>query len=171
MSILHAKQVADLAGGVARKLGLDRASQTRAVLGGWLHDVGKLAIPDTILGKPGPLSDGQWVVMRQHAEIGARIVELIPGLEETAPIVYHHHERWDGTGYPDRLAGTQIPIEARIVASADAYSALTSDRVYKHSVSTAAALAELHRSATTHLDPSVVEALAAVIALKPTAVC
>ena len=102
----------------------------RCRLGGWLHDVGKVAIPDSIMSKPGPLDDAEWEVMRTHPVIGEEIVCGVEAVSECAAAVRHHHERYDGTGYPDRLAGTTIPIEARVVAAADAFCAMTSDRPY-----------------------------------------
>jgi HD-GYP domain-containing protein (c-di-GMP phosphodiesterase class II) len=101
--------------------------------------------------------------MRAHAEIGEQLVARIPGLAAVAPIVRHHHERWDGAGYPDRLRGIAIPLEARIVGAADAYSALTSDRCYRRAVSQSAAVAELRRSRGSHLDAAVVDALIATL--------
>ena len=135
----------------------------RCILGGWLHDVGKAAIPDAILNKPGPLTGDEWDVMRTHAVHSEAIVLRIPSLRESAPAVRHHHERFDGSGYPDGLGGAEIPIEARIIAAADAYCAMTADRVYSAARTPAEAAAELRRSAGTHLDPDVVRALLTAI--------
>lgn len=159
----HVREVAELAAAIAVELGLTADRVMRCRLGGWLHDVGKVAIPDSILTKPGPLDADEWVVMRTHAEIGERIVVRITGLAQTAPVVRHHHERWDGSGYPDGLAGESIPIEARVVAVADAYSGLTADRVYRPGLEEVDALEELRRTAGTHHDPRCVEALAALV--------
>jgi diguanylate cyclase (GGDEF)-like protein/PAS domain S-box-containing protein/putative nucleotidyltransferase with HDIG domain len=159
----HVRQVADLSRSIAEALGLTEDAVLRCRLGGWLHDIGKVAIPDTVLTKPGPLDEDEQAVMRTHAEVGEQIVARIAGLAQAAPIVRHHHERWDGSGYPEGLAGEQIPLEARVVAVADAYSALTSDRVYRSACSVADALAELRASAGSHYDPRCVEALAEVV--------
>jgi diguanylate cyclase (GGDEF)-like protein/PAS domain S-box-containing protein len=159
----HPAQVSDLAGRTARALGLTESDVMRCRLAGWLHDLGKIAIPDEILGKPGPLDAAEWGVMRGHAATGAAIVARVAGLAGAAPAVRHHHERVDGTGYPDRLVGDEIPLEARIVACADAYSAITANRAYRAASSHDDAIAELRASAGTHLDPVVVEALVAVL--------
>jgi diguanylate cyclase (GGDEF)-like protein len=169
MPMLHCQQVADLSAEVAIALGLPAPAVLQARLAGWLHDVGKVAIPDAILAKPGPLTEEEWVVMRSHTAIGEQLVLQVPGLLGAGAAVRHHHERLDGTGYPDALAGAAIPLEARIVAAVDAYSAITSDRVYAHGRERDEALAELRRSAGTHLDPVVVEALIGVLAARDAA--
>jgi diguanylate cyclase (GGDEF)-like protein/putative nucleotidyltransferase with HDIG domain len=161
----HAGDVAALATSAAEGLGLPVDVVLRCRLGGWLHDVGKVAIPQQILEKPGPLDAAEWEVMRTHPAIGEEIVRGVVALREAAAAVRHHHERYAGGGYPDGLAGTAIPIEARIVAAADAFSAMTVDRVYSEARSPADAAIELRRSAGTHLDPAVVEALLAVLGL------
>jgi diguanylate cyclase (GGDEF)-like protein len=159
MSEMHAEQVADLAGGIAEVLGLEAEMVLRCRLGGWLHDVGKVAIPDRILTKPGPLDEDEWGLMQTHATIGEEVVARLAGLAEAAAAVRHHHERVDGTGYPDGLAGEKIPLEARIVAAADVYSTMTSDRAYQRGRSKESAVQELRAAAGTHLDPAVVDAL------------
>jgi HD-GYP domain-containing protein (c-di-GMP phosphodiesterase class II) len=165
----HADQVASLAVRVARELGLPESVVSLARLVGWLHDVGKVAIPESVLGKPGPLDEDEWLAMRTHPAVGESIVSHVDSLRAAAAGVRHHHERFDGGGYPDGLAGISIPIEARIVAAADAYSAITQDRVYAPARSREEAIAELERSAGTHLDPAVVTALVAVLRPSPTA--
>ncbi len=167
---VHASQVADLASRVAEQLGLPAALALRCRLGGWLHDVGKVAIPDSIMSKPGPLDDAEWEVMRTHPVIGEEIVCGVQAVSECGAAVRHHHERYDGTGYPDRLAGTEIPVEARVVAAADAFCAMTSDRPYSAARTHAEAGAELVRVAGSQLDPHVVAAMLAVlgIAVRPT---
>jgi diguanylate cyclase (GGDEF)-like protein len=160
----HASEVAELGARVARRLRCTMPTIERARLAGLVHDAGKLCIPDAVLHKPGPLDDEEWVVMRTHAALGESIVRDVPELSEIAPIVRHHHERWDGGGYPDGLSGEAIPIEARIVAAVDAYSAMTATRVYRAAMAPPAAVAELRRSAGTQLDPVVVEALCAELA-------
>jgi HD-GYP domain-containing protein (c-di-GMP phosphodiesterase class II) len=161
----HAEQVAALATQTAEYMALAVGVIERCTLGGWLHDVGKVAIPERILGKPGPLDDAEWTVMRTHPVVGEDIVRRLGALRSAAAAVRHHHERFDGAGYPDGLVGVAIPIEARIVAAADAYAAMTSDRVYSAARTPAEAAAELRRSAGSHLDPGVVAALLDVLGL------
>ncbi len=161
----HAELVASLSTRTAERLGLPVDAVLRARLGGWLHDIGKAAIPRGILDKPGPLDDDEWAVMRTHPAIGEALVADIAALREAAPAVRHHHERWTGGGYPDGLAGEAIPVEARIVAAADAYAAMTAQRVYSAARTPQEAAAELRRSAGTHLDPRVVDALLDVLGL------
>jgi HD-GYP domain-containing protein (c-di-GMP phosphodiesterase class II) len=145
-------------------LDLSESVVMRCRLGGWVHDVGKLAIPDSIIGKKTPLDEGERQILQSHVTLGAEIVSRIPALREAASAVLHHHERWDGTGYPDQRRGDEIPIEARIVACADAYSAITTGRPYQPPLAPADAIAQLRRSAGRSLDPDVVEALATVLA-------
>jgi diguanylate cyclase (GGDEF)-like protein len=161
----HADEVARLAGLTAERLALSARVAQRCRLAGWLHDVGKLAVPEQILTKPGPLDDAEWALMRTHPGVGADIVQRVPALREVAPAVRHHHERYSGNGYPDDLAGQTIPIEARIVAAADAYAAMTAERPYSAARTPQQAADELRRSAGSHLDPDVVEALLAVLGL------
>jgi len=123
-----------------------------------LHDIGKIGIPDGILLKPGRLSVDEWKIMRTHPELGRRLVERIPFLRGAVPIVYHHHERWDGTGYPSALKGELIPLGARVFAVADAFDAMTCDRPYSVAIPFEAARVEIERSAGTHFDPAVVQA-------------
>ena len=126
---IGASRVADLASEVARRLGLPEHVQLHCRLGGLLRDVGKVALPDRVLLRARRRSTAEaWAVMRTHSAIGERIVLQNPLLRDAAPAVRHHHERWDGTGYPDGLAGDAIPIEARVVAACDAFGAMTSDR-------------------------------------------
>jgi diguanylate cyclase (GGDEF)-like protein len=147
----HAGHVAQLATRTAERMALPASVV--------LHDVGKAAVPARILDKPGPLDAEEWQVMRTHPVVGEDIVCRVAALREAAAAVRHHHERYDGTGYPDGLAGAAIPIGARIVAAADAYSAMTAERVYSAARSPEEAAAELRRSAGSHLDPAVVAAL------------
>jgi diguanylate cyclase (GGDEF)-like protein len=160
---LHCAEVADLAGQIATRLDLPAATVLRCRLAGWLHDVGKITIPDRVLAKPGPLTDEEWRVMVTHAAFGADLVARTPGIAESASAVRHHHERWDGKGYPDRLAGTSIPIEARVVAAADTWNAMTHDRVYRRALGFEAACAELIDIAGSQLDPGIADALLAVV--------
>jgi HD-GYP domain-containing protein (c-di-GMP phosphodiesterase class II) len=161
----HAEQVATLAAQTAEHLELPQRAVERCRLGGWLHDVGKLAISEQILMKPGPLDEAEWDRMRTHPVVGAAVVGRVAALRQAAPGVRHHHERYAGGGYPDNLAGTAIPIEARIIAAADAYAAMTATRPYSAAKTAAEAGAELRRSAGTHFDPAVVESLLAVLGL------
>ncbi len=155
----HCREVADLSEAVARRLGLDDRAVAVARTGGWVHDVGKVALPERVLNKPGPLDEEEWRIMRSHCEIGQAAIADLTGLTSAGLVVRHHHERWDGTGYPDGLSGAGIAIEARIVGAADAYSAMTSDRAYHPRLSAEAARAELRDAAGSHLDPVVVDAL------------
>jgi putative nucleotidyltransferase with HDIG domain len=161
----HAEEVAQLARDTAQRLGLATRIAQRCGLAGLLHDVGKLAVPEHILTKPGPLDDEEWAIMRTHPNVGADIVRHVPALRQVAKAVRHHHERYGGGGYPDDLTGQAIPIEARIIAAADAYAAITADRPYSAARTPQEAAAELRRSAGSHLDPAVVEALLSVLGL------
>ncbi len=125
--------------------------------GSLLHDIGKIGISDTILHKPGPLNDQEWKMMRHHPDIGAKIVEGIPFLQDTIPLIRHHQERWDGTGYPDGLCGEEIPILARMFSIVDAFDALTSNRPYRQKISTLEAVEYLHEQAGILFDPEIVE--------------
>jgi HD-GYP domain-containing protein (c-di-GMP phosphodiesterase class II) len=128
-------------------------------LAGSLHDLGKLAIPEEILRKPAPLTEAERLVLERHPQIGFRMLESL-GVDPVADWVLHHHERWDGAGYPDGLPAERIPLGARIIFVADAYDAMTSDRVYRRRLSTHDALAELQRCSGSQFDPEVVAAFA-----------
>src|SRR5205085_191318 len=128
---VHSREVARLAAAVARRMGLSDGDILRARLAGLLHDVGKIAVADSILTKPGPLTSSEWEAMRRHPVVGDELLRNFPELAEACPGVRHHHERYDGTGYPDRLTGDQIPLEAWIIAATDAYPAMTSARPYQ----------------------------------------
>ena len=161
----HSARVADLAARVAARLGLDQEQIEFARLAGSLHDLGKLAIPEEILRKPGPLTGPERLVLERHPQIAFRMLDSL-GIEPVADWILHHHERWDGRGYPDRLPGPEIPLGARIIFVVDAYDAMTSDRVYRGRLSQADALAELERCAGTQFDPAVVAALAEELELE-----
>ncbi|TML42092.1 MAG: diguanylate cyclase [Actinobacteria bacterium] len=154
----HSQRVAQLAVRLAARLGLSREELELTQLAASLHDVGKLALPEDLLCKPEQLTEPEWATLRQHAQIGFRMLESL-GVDPVAKWVLHHHERWDGSGYPDSLAGTEIPVGARIIFVADAFDAMTSDRIYRRRRSRDEALAEILRCAGTQFDPSVVEAL------------
>jgi len=158
----HSERVRVYAMCLARAHGMSEPDLRDMEYGVILHDIGKIGIPDSILLKPGPLSPEEWKVMRTHPEVGRRLVENIPFLAGAVPIVYHHHERWDGNGYPEGLRGESIPLGARIFAVADALDAMTYDRPYSRAVSVEAARAEIGRCAGTHFDPAVVATFMAI---------
>src|SRR6201999_2645228 len=158
-TLSHSEEVVGLAVEVARRLGLSASEIAKVRDGAMLHDIGKIAIPNEILYKTGPLSPSEWDTMRNPPVIGEGILLRTPELASIAPLVRHEHERWDGRGYPDGLAGEAIPLGARIVCACDAFDAMLSDRPYKAAMPRAEALAELRRCAGTQCDPKVVEAL------------
>ena len=160
----HSQRVAELAARTARRLGLADEEVELTRLAASLHDLGKLAIPEEILRKPGPLTEPERIVLERHPQIGFRMLESL-GVDPVADWVLHHHERWDGSGYPDGLPGERIPLGARIIFVADAYDAMISERVYRRRVSPTEAIAELDRCAGTQFDPHVVNALAKELAL------
>jgi diguanylate cyclase (GGDEF)-like protein len=155
----HSSGVADLALAVGRRLGLDAEDLDVLLRAAELHDVGKVAVPDTILNKPGPLDAAEWGIMRQHTIVGERILAAADSMRPVAALVRSSHERWDGGGYPDGLAGEAIPLGARIVNACDAFDAMRSARPYKAPMSVEDAVAELRRCAGTQFDPRVVETL------------
>jgi putative nucleotidyltransferase with HDIG domain len=163
MPELHSKDVATLSEQIAVELALPPDAIRRCLLGGWLHDIGKASIPDRILAKSGPLGDEEWQTMREHVELGENIVRQVDEIAVAAKAVRHHHEHVDGTGYPDGLVGDEIPIEARVVAAADAYSAIVADRAYAQGLEREAAFEELRGSVGSHLDEAVVDALLRVV--------
>jgi diguanylate cyclase (GGDEF)-like protein len=157
----HLAGVADLAEAASRGLEVPEPQLRALRQAAELHDVGKLAIPEEILSKPGPLSEDEWEFVRRHTVIGERILGAAPALGAAAKLVRSTHERWDGTGYPDRLAGSEIPLGARIIAVCDAFDAMTSPRPHAEPLNTEHAIRELFRCAGTQFDPEVVEAFAA----------
>jgi diguanylate cyclase (GGDEF)-like protein len=161
----HSERVADLAARLATRIGVDREQIELTRLAGSLHDLGKLAIPEEILRKPGPLSETERLVLERHPQIGFRMLESL-GVDPVAEWVLHHHERWDGSGYPDAIAGDTIPLGARIIFVADAYDAMTSDRVYRDRLSDDEAICELERCAGSQFDPTIVAALADELGLE-----
>jgi len=159
----HSSEVAHLAVRVARQLGLNGEELDEIARAAELHDVGKVGIPDAILNKPGPLDATEWEFMYQHTILGERILNGAPALRPVARLVRSSHERWDGAGYPDQLAGENIPLGARIVAVCDAYEAMTADRPYRTALSAHAAREQLSANAGTQFDPSVVAAFLAAV--------
>ena len=164
----HSRDVLALVLAVCDELRLDARSRMNAEFAALLHDVGKIIIPSELINKPGPLSPSEWELMRTHTLEGERLLRQIGGrIAEVGAIVRSCHERWDGGGYPDGLAGEEIPLVARIVCCCDAYSAMTSDRSYRPARPSAEALAELDACAGSHFDPRVVAALGKVIGTEP----
>ena len=160
----HSRDVVDLVLAVSDKLRLDTRTRRHAELAALLHDVGKVKVPSEIINKAGPLDDAEWALMRTHTILGEDMLQKVGGLlGEVGHIVRSSHERWDGAGYPDGLAGEQIPIAARIVSACDAWSAMTTDRSYRTRMSDAQAAAELRRCAGAQFDANVVDALLAIL--------
>jgi len=159
----HSQRVTELTLRLAREIGIAPAELTDIRRGALLHDIGKLAIPDAILRKPGPLTEDEWAVMRQHPVYGYQFLSQIPFLQRAVEIPYCHHERWDGAGYPRRLRGEDIPLAARLFAVADVWDALRSNRPYRPAWDDAAARAYIIEMAGTQFDPDVVRAFRRVI--------
>jgi diguanylate cyclase (GGDEF)-like protein len=157
----HLRGVGSLALETGRMLGLRRDELDELARAAQLHDLGKLAVPDEILHKPGPLDEREWAFVRQHTLVGERILRASPALRSVASIVRWSHEHWDGSGYPDGLAGEDIPLAARIVCACDAYDSMTSSRTYRETLSPDEALNELMRLAGAQFDPNVVRVLVA----------
>ena len=159
----HAYAVSDLATSMAQTMGLEPFQVARIGMAALLHDIGKVAIPDLLLLKSGRLTLHERTLMQEHAELGAQILEASPFLHDLMPAVRHHHEYWDGNGYPDQLAREDIPMEARIIAVAEAYDSMVRDHPYQTSRTSEEALIELLRCADTQFDPAVVQGLLAVL--------
>jgi HD-GYP domain-containing protein (c-di-GMP phosphodiesterase class II) len=150
----HSARVTAFAEGLALALGWKRRRLEGLRLGGSLHDVGKIAVNASVLQKTGPLTDDQLEEMRTHPVAGARLIEGVADFQPALPYVLHHHERWDGRGYPHRLRADDIPLEARVLGVADAFDTMTSARPYRPALSVAHALTELERCAGSQFDPS-----------------
>lgn len=153
----HSRQISESVDALSKRLGLNPREREQLMFAALLRGVGKLGISERILLKPGPLTQEEWEVLRLHPQIGCRIVERVPGLSELGPAIRHHQERWDGTGYPARLKGEEIPLAARIVALAAAFDAMVEGRPYRPAVSVDAACTELVRCAGTQFDPGIAE--------------
>jgi putative nucleotidyltransferase with HDIG domain len=164
----HSHGVVALALAVGDTLGLDARDRRNLEFAALLHDIGKIRVPDAIINKPGKLTDAEFEVIKRHPIDGQEMLERVGGvLAEVGIIVRHHHERWDGGGYPDRIAGDAIPLAARIISACDAYSAMTTNRSYRAAMPVADAIAELDRCAGAQFDPAVVEALVRTVAKHP----
>jgi two-component system cell cycle response regulator len=159
--------VAELALATGRELGMGPEELDEVARAAELHDLGKIAVPDTILDKPGPLTEAEWGFMRRHTIVAERILLAAPALRPVARLVRSSHERWDGTGYPDALAGEQIPLGARVVAVCDAFDAMVSERPHRPAMTEDEALAELRACANSQFDAAVVEAFAGIVARAP----
>jgi diguanylate cyclase (GGDEF)-like protein/putative nucleotidyltransferase with HDIG domain len=159
----HSRRVQQLALAVGRELGLSKAELDLLGHAALFHDIGKLAVPDSILLKPASLTAEEWSLMQRHAEEGARIIDRLGFLGDAVPAIRHHHERWDGSGYPDRLKGEEIPLGARIIHVADALDSMLTTRIYRAARPAAEALEELHRAAGTQFCPRTVAALERIL--------
>jgi putative nucleotidyltransferase with HDIG domain len=159
----HSERVGALGRTLALRLGLARAEAEAIAQAGLLHDIGKIGVPERVLRKPGPLDADEWEVMRRHPVVGAQIIAPFEFLISGATVIRHHHERLDGSGYPDGLAGETIPLGSRIVAVADVYDALTTDRPYRPALDRDAAIAVLTAEAGRTLDGSVVAACLGIV--------
>jgi putative two-component system response regulator len=163
----HCQRLSTFARELAIAAGVARQEVRPIVLGAMLHDVGKIGIADSLLNKPGPLTPVEWQEMQRHPLIGETICEPLRGSRLFLPVIRHHHERWDGAGYPDRLRGDSIPLGARIVGLVDAYDAMVHDRPYRPAMSVAQALDEVRRQAGRQFDPELVSAFVPMIEGEP----
>jgi HD-GYP domain-containing protein (c-di-GMP phosphodiesterase class II) len=164
----HGRDVAALAAATAATFSLPPEEIEQIRQAAELHDVGKVAIPDAILDKPGKLDDSEWAFIRRHTLIGERIIAAAPDLRAVATLVRSSHENYDGTGYPDRLAGHDIPLGSRIIIVCDAFDAMTTDRPYHNAVDEHSAIAELRRCAGSQFDPDVVERFCQILTSQST---
>ena len=153
----HSEEVSRWSEIVARKLGLNKDKQEEISLAAKLHDIGKISIPDRILNKPGPLSKEEYAEVKKHPALGANIFSNIDSLKEVSRIIRHHHEWYNGRGYPEGLKAEEIPLGSRIISVADAYQAMTSDRPYRKAFSKEKAIYELKRRAGSQFDPEIVK--------------
>jgi putative nucleotidyltransferase with HDIG domain len=165
---LHSRSVVSLSVAVADELGMDSRERRNVEFGALLHDVGKIAVPKSIINKPGPLTADEWVVVKAHTIEGQKMLDRVGGLlSDVGRIVRSSHERWDGSGYPDGLAGDQIPLGATVVSCCDAFNAITTDRPYRAARSTAEALEEMRAASGRQFNPVVVEALTRIAQRSP----
>ena len=163
----HSARVQRIALAVAEELGIARERLDAVRFGGLFHDIGKIAVPDRILTKSGSLDDEEYDVVKRHPADGAEIVSHFSRLHEAVPLIRHHHERWDGKGYPDHLSGPEIPSEACVVGLADAWDAMTTDRPYRPALTIEEAAAEVRRCRGTQFAPDVVDAFFAAFRRQP----
>jgi hypothetical protein len=161
---VHSADVADLAVRVAREMNLSQSDSENIEIAARVHDIGKVAVPDSILLKPGPLTEEEWVVMKRHPVVSAELIEGIEIYAKVADAVRHEHERWDGSGYPDGLKGEEIPLISRVIAAADIYDALSTDRPYRAAFSAQEAAEMIREMSGTDIDPAVADALLRVTA-------
>jgi putative nucleotidyltransferase with HDIG domain len=167
MTHRHARRVARMAAGVAKEMGLSEQQVLEIEYAAALHDIGKIGVADSILRKAAPLDAGEWKDMRRHSELGYEILKGIDFLRDAAEIVWAHHERYDGEGYPRGLAGNEIPLGARVFGVVDAYDAMTSRRPYRQAISRDQACIEVERNSGTQFDPAVVEAFLVLVRRSP----
>jgi len=161
---LHSRSVVSLSVAVSDELGLSSRQRRNVEFGALLHDVGKIAVPNEIINKPGPLTDAEWLVIKTHTIEGQRMLDRVGGLlSDVGQIVRSSHEKWDGSGYPDGLAGDEIPVESAIVSCCDAFNAMTTDRSYRDAMSLDDAIDEVQANAGTQFSPAVVDALMRVL--------
>ena len=163
----HTQRVTDLTVALASLLGISGPDLVAMRRGATLHDIGKMGVPDSVLGKPGPLTDDEWVLMRRHPELALKFLAGLDDLQSVSEIPFAHHEKYDGTGYPRGLRGDDIPLGARIFAIVDAYDALTSDRPYREARSHEESMAILVADSGTHFDPTVVDAFVDLMRRQP----
>jgi len=159
----HSQQVTEYAVEIAQEIGLSAKEIDVIRDAGLLHDIGKIGIPDAILLKPGRLTEEEYAIIKKHPEIGKKILQPVNCLADKIPLIYHHHERVDGQGYPEGLAGDNIPLGARILAVADAYQAMTSDRPYRSAMPMQVAISELEKFKGKQFDPMIVEAFLRIL--------
>ena len=154
---LHSERVGNISAAIAKELGFDKERINKIRVAGFLHDIGKIGIPENILNKKGKLDAQEWKIMKTHPEKSGRILENTYEYSEISNIVLHHHEKWNGSGYPKGLMGEEIPLESRIIAVADAYDAMTYNRSYRTKASPTDAIKELRRCSETHFDSAIVK--------------
>lgn len=153
----HSDRLLDLVAAFGRKLGLSSRALYEMRLFAKFHDLGKVFIPDKVLFKEGPLTDREWGVMRMHSEIGAHLARAISELQHISHYIYHHHERWDGLGYPDGIAGLEIPLPCRILSIADAWDAMTNNRPYRTALPYQKAAERMEKNAGSQFDPTLID--------------
>jgi putative nucleotidyltransferase with HDIG domain len=163
----HSMRVAQAAGKLAEFMGMEEEGLDCLHIGALLHDIGKMSIPDSILFKPGPLTDAEWKIMQQHPENACAWLEALDYLRPALDIPYSHHERWDGSGYPQGLAGKAIPLSARIFAVVDAWDAMLSDRPYRKALPPEEVIAQIKSESGSHFDPHVVDAFLKLVKMDP----